>query len=179
MSGYNYTAMSEEEVQKAREFALLPDGIYDFAVMEAKFKYSKNSNPMIELKLRITHDGEEYYVFDNLIAMKSMMWKTKHFCDTTGLQKEYLASEFNEHLCPNKRGTCAITNVAAVPKNNGKYNADGTPEMYKAKNEVQDYLSSEAMEKVAKENPFSPPPPKVAPAPAAEAEEFLNDEIPF
>ena len=92
---FDYDVMSEEEAQKAREFQLLPDGIYDFAVMESKFKYSGAGNPMIELKLRIVHDGDEYHVFDNLIGTKNMAWKTKHFCEAAGLEKEYLAKQFN------------------------------------------------------------------------------------
>ena len=167
---------TEEEVQKAREFPLLPDGVYDFAVMESKFKWSSSGNPMIELKLRIVHEGEEFNVFDNLIGTKNMAWKTKHFCDTTGLSKEYLAGTFTEHLCPQRRGTCSIANVAARPKN------DGTSAMWKAKNEVSDYLSADkiagATAKAANSaNPFAAPATKLPTPP--ESEPFLNDDIPF
>jgi len=99
---FNYEVLDEEQAQKAREFQLLPDGIYDFAVTESKLKYSKSGNAMIELKIRIIHEGQEYNVFDNLIATRNMVWKTKHFCETTGLQKEYLAGQFNESLCPQR-----------------------------------------------------------------------------
>lgn len=169
---FNYDVQTEEEAQKAREFPLLPDGIYDFAVIESKFKYSHSGNPMIELKIRIIHEGQEFNVFDNLIGTKNMGWKTKHFCDTTGLEKEYAAGQFSEHLCANKRGTCAIGNVGARPKN------DGSGQSWKAKNEVQDYLTSEALSQQAKANPFAPAQSKAAPTPA-EAEPFLDDTIPF
>jgi hypothetical protein len=46
---------SEDEVQKAREFPLLDPGIYNFAVIESKFKYSQAGNPMIQLTLRVLH----------------------------------------------------------------------------------------------------------------------------
>ncbi len=170
---FNYNPVDEQQALKDREFALLPDGIYDFAVTEAKFKYSSNQNPMIELKLRIIHDGQEFNVFDNLIATKMMMWKVKHFCDTTGLQVEYAAGQFNERLCGNKRGTCAIKSVPARPKN------DGSGGMYKAKNEVEDYLSSEALNKAAAANPFAPPPAKAAAPAAPESEPFIDSDIPF
>ena len=171
---FTYPPVTEEQALKDKEFPLLPDGIYDFAVMEAKFKYSKNSNPMIELKLRIIHDGMEFNIFDNLIATKMMMWKVKHFCDTTGLEKEYIGGQFTEHLCPNKRGTCSIKTTPERPKN------DGSGQVYKARNEVEDYLSSDALNKAAAENPFTPQ-QKATPssAPVAEAEAFYDDAIPF
>lgn len=176
---FDYDVMSEEEAQKAREFPLLPDGIYDFAVMEAKFKYSGSNNPMIELKLRIIHDGKEFHVFDNLIGIRTMAWKTKHFCDTTGLQKEYVAKKFDQYLAVNRRGTCEIVSVPARPKNNGKFNADGTPEMYKAKNEIKDYISEEVMAKQGEANPFAPPPTKTPAEAPPEAEPFIDSDIPF
>jgi hypothetical protein len=177
---FNYDVQTEEEAQKAREFQLLPDGVYDFAVTEAKFQWSQSGNPMIALKLRIIHEGEEYNVFDNLIGTKNMGWKTKHFCETTGLEKEYLAGQFSEHCCPQRRGTCSIGNVAARPKN------DGTGGMWKAKNEVTDYLSPDKISGAqaaatakasASTNAFAPPAAKLPPAP--ESEPFLNDDIPF
>lgn len=173
MSDFDYDVLTEEEAQKAREFPLLPDGIYDFVTIDAKLKYSKNGNTMIELKNRICHDGQEFHVFDNLIAIKSMIWKTKHYCETTGLEKEYLAKQFGQPLCINRRGTCAIGTVEARPKN------DGTGAMWKAKNEVTDYLSSDAILKHSKENPFAPPPPKAPAEPAPESEPFIDSDIPF
>jgi len=169
---FNYNPVSEEQALKDKEFALLPDGIYDFIVTEAKFKYSQNNNPMIEMKLRIMHDGEEFNVFDNLIATKMMMWKLIHFCDSVGLKKEYEAGQFSERLCGNKRGTCSIKSVPARPKNNG------TSEMWKAKNEVEDYLTPETIAKASAANPFTPPKSKSATAVAA-SEPFFSDDIPF
>jgi hypothetical protein len=172
---FEYDVMTEEEAQKAREFPTLPDGLYDFAVTEHKLTYSKNGNAMIALKLRIIHDGQEFNVFDNLIGTKNMAWKTKHFCDTTGLEKEYIAKQFNERLCANKRGTCAIGFVGATPKN------DGSGQMWKAKNEVVDYISADklgAAQARVDANPFAPAASKLPPAPP-EAEPFFNDDVPF
>jgi len=172
---FDYDVMSEEEAQKAREFPLLPDGIYDFVTMESKLKYSQAGNAMIELKNRICHDGMEFNVYDNLIGTKNMAWKTKHYCESTGLEKEYVAKQFNETLCVNRRGTCVIGNVAARPKN------DGTNAMWKAKNEVTDYVSPDNFQKQpaapSAENAFAPPAAKIAAAP--ESEPFFNDDVPF
>lgn len=165
---------SEEEAQKAREFPLLPDGIYDFIVTENKLTHSKNGNPMIQLKLKISHDGQEFNVFDNLIAVNNMMWKTKHFCETVGLEKEYLAAKFNERMCAGKRGTCAIKTLPARPKN------DGTGGFYKAKNEVEDYLTADKINSFVPKtsnNAFAAPNNSVPPPPVEE--DFLNEEIPF
>lgn len=167
---FEYETMSEEEAQRARDFPLLPDGIYDFAVTENKFTYSANGNPMIGLKLRIVHQGEEFNVFDNLIGIKSMAWKTKHFCDSTGLDIEYNSGNFNEHYCANKRGKCVIGNVGARPKN------DGSGGTYKAKNEVKDYVSPELSNNFSA-NSFSTK--KESPEPVKTEEPFFNDDLPF
>lgn len=169
---FNYDVLDENEAQKAREFPLLPDGIYDFAVVENKFQYSQSGNPMIGLKLRIIHEGKEFNVFDNLIGIKSMIWKTKHFCETTGLEAEYLAGSFNEHLAANKRGACKIITKPQRPKN------DGSGEFYKPKNEVEDYLSGDALVPQQNANPFAPPPAKES-AKAPEVDDFGDKDIPF
>lgn len=139
---FDYEVLDEAQAQKAREFPLLPDGIYDFVVTESKFKYSSQNNPMIELKIRIVHDGVDFNVFDNLIGTKNMIWKTLHFCETTGLEREYQAKEFNEKIAKGRRGTCSIKNVPARPKPNNP------TEFYKAKNEVEDYLSADKLNSV-------------------------------
>lgn len=181
MSFFDYPVLTEEEAQKAKEFPLLPPGIYDFVVIEAKFKRSNNNNPMIELKLQIIHEGKQFNVFDNLIGTPNMTWKTIHFCRTTGLEKEYNDKQFDYPLCPRRRGTCAIGLVEARPKNDGTFNPDGTPAMYKAKNEVVDYLSPDKLmtQQSQSAGVFVPPEPKQPAAPAPEAEPFINDEIPF
>jgi hypothetical protein len=160
---------TEEEVQKAREFPVLEPGIYDFAVMESQFKYSQAGNPMIQLKLRIIHEGQEFNVFDNLIGTKNMAWKTKHFCEVTGLENEYLNGTFNEHLCANKRGTCTVGYVGAMPKN------DGSGTFYKPKNTIEDYT---ATTQKAAANPFAPPAAKTPKEPVKD-EQFTDDTIPF
>jgi len=155
---FTYSRMTEEEAIKAREFPLLEKGVYNFTVMESKFKRSQAGNPMIELKLRITHDGKEFNVFDNLISMPSMEWKTIHFCRVTGLEIEYDNQQFNERLAAGKRGKCMISRIEAKPKN------DGSGEFYKAKNVVDDYVSTDT----------------IAPSKTeGQGAEFFNDSIPF
>lgn len=174
MSNFNYEPIAtEEEAQKAREFPMLPEGIYDFAVMESKFGYSGAGNPKIDLKLRIIHEGKEFNVYDTLVGTKNMIWKTKHFCESSGLEADYLAGTFDEHKPLNRRGTCCIIVSQARPKN------DGSGGMYKARNEVQDYVNPTAA--VANPNPFAPAATAAPVAPPARPEEapFVDSDIPF
>lgn len=174
---FAYDVMSEDEAQKAREFPMLPDGVYDFETIEAKLTYSQAGNPMIQLKNKIVYEGRDYNVYDNLIGTKNMVWKTKHYCESTGLEREYLAGTFSEKLCMGRRGVCEVGTKPERPKN------DGTNAVWKAKNEVVDYQGADTAKN---DNPFAPPKPVTAPiAPAAaqpqppESEPFHNDDIPF
>jgi len=168
---FEYEVLTEEEAMKARDFTLLEDGEYDFEVIENSFVYSKaGNNPMIKLKLHIHHDGKDFGVFDNLIGIKSMGWKTKHFCEATGLKDAYENNTFNESLCANKEGRCLIGNVPASPKN------DGSGAMYKAKNEVVDYIPIKTNSLSAKVNPFAAPTPKPV---TVEVDPFIDSELPF
>jgi len=165
---FNYEVLNEQDSLKAREFQLLKEGIYDFAVLEAKLAMSQAGNHMIKLKIQIIHEGQDFNVFDNLIATTNMTWKTKHFCDTTGLEEEYLSGKFNQDLALRRRGKCMIGYVGATPKN------DGSGGMWKAKNEVLDYLSTESKAS----NPFAPPVAIPATQPPV-VDEFIDDDLPF
>lgn len=135
--GFSYKAVTEEEAQKSKEFPLLPDGIYDFIVIESKFKTSRAGNPMIELKLRVTHDGLEHTVFDNLIPTDRMIWKVRHFCAATGNLEKFEKETFNENDAMGSRGMMLVGNVGERPKD------DGSGGVWKAKNVVDDYLTEE------------------------------------
>jgi hypothetical protein len=144
--GFTYPKLTEEEAEKARQFELLPDGIYDFEVVEAKPKMSKAGNSMLEMKIKIRHDGKEHNVFDNLIGTENMTWKTIHFCRTTGLVAQYEADALDERVVLHKRGMCEICSKPERPKN------DGSGEVWKAKNEVVDYLTEEMIKQAEEKN---------------------------
>jgi hypothetical protein len=172
MNQFTYPPLAtEDECNEAKAFPLLDEGIYNFLVKEAKFRFSQNGNPMIELKIGIIADGVDFNVFDFLIGTKNMVWKVKHFCETVGLQAEYLAGSFNEKMAVGKRGQCKIVKVPERPKK------DGTG-FYGPKNEVEDYIGETAQTKI---NPFAPPPAPKAQASAAPAPESVpfNDDVPF
>lgn len=170
---FEYPIFTDEaEAINASGFPTLPDGVYDFAVLESKFGYSQAGNPKIDLKIQIIHDGEQFNVFDSLLPTKRMAYRLKHFAEATGCEKEYLGGQFNEHTPKNRRGKCVIRMRAAQPKN------DGSGEMWPAKNVVHDYVGTTMRETMeGSSNPFVPPEEKKEVK--AEAEPFLNEDVPF
>ena len=168
---------TEEEAMKAKEFPLLDDGVYRFRVIESKPRQSSSGNSMIALKICIEHEGQEYNVFDNLIGVKSMAWKVKHFAEATGLEREYAIRAFNCESPMDREGYCLIGNEPAKPKNDGSKNHDGSPAMYKAKNIVEDYIPAKANNTA---NPFAPAEPlKKAPIPVSPPAEEFDTDLPF
>lgn len=148
---YSYQPLTEEQCSKERGFALLDPGIYNFEVLTADYKTSSTGNPMIALKLRVWgNDGKDYLVYDYLVATNKMMWKTKHFCDSVGLDKIYASSNFNEALCPGKSGKALISLKI------GNKKPDGTS--YADKNAVDDYvMTDKGATKYDSAQPFIPP----------------------
>lgn len=180
---FSYNILSHDVASAPRGFPLLPEGGYSFYVDEAKFSYSKNGNPMITIKLVIDHEGKEFFVFDYLLATEGMGWKVRKFCEAVDLTDAYEAGAFNEHLCVNRRGKVLIGINPERPKN------DGSGQMYKAKNEVLDYLERDAIlapsnyrstSPAAQGEAFAPPrnvtPAKPQPMPQAQ---FDDSELPF
>lgn len=119
-----FNPLSEEEVLN-----LIEPGIYDFQVKEAADGTSKTSgNPRIALILTVwDKNGKERIVFDYLTV--AMMYKIKHFCDATGLEKMYQAGTFSSKDCIGKSGKCKIR-------------IDESPG-YPPKNAVADYVMTD------------------------------------
>lgn len=118
------------------EFPPLSDiepGVYDFQVLKAEQKRSKSGNQMIELTLAVWDaNGVQRHIFDYLVSMPSMVYKIKHFCDTVGLTKEYLAGCLNVNDCVDKCGKAEIIIQKGNQKPDGSY--------YPDKNAVKDYV---------------------------------------
>lgn len=179
---YEYEVLGEEDAMKARS-GKLEDGIYKFKVVEAKFGYSEAGNPKINLTLDVNFEGKIYKVWTMLIGMRSMIWKTKHFCDATGQSDLYEAGKFDENYCVGKEGLAKIVYVPERPKN------DGTNGVWKAKNDVEDFLVDDTalgMQPVPAPaaqgipNPFAPKQHFQQPAkPAPATQEFVDSDIPF
>lgn len=131
---FRYNPITAEQAEESRSYPLLKAGEYKFVVSKAEFKTSKALNPMIELTLLIHVDGQEYKVFDYLIASETMEWKTRHFCDACGLLDFYQQGQFNEKTAHRKIGYAYIGLEEERPKN------DGSGGVWKAKNKVEDYV---------------------------------------
>lgn len=159
---YSYPVMSEEEVQNER-YSLLEDGVYNFTVTKATGKMSKpkpgkESNPMIELQITVWDgQGREHYIYDYLVGSRNMAWKTKHFCDSVGLSKEYSGGDFNEFMAERKSGKAQIGFQAGKPKEGGG--------MYKDKNVIEDYVMTDSG---AKKAPL-----------AKDQDNEFSDDVPF
>ncbi len=80
---------TDEEIKSERtKSALLPDGIYDYEVVEAVDTTSKAGNEMIKLKLKVfAGEYSARTIFEYL--MEANAAKLKQFCDSHGLQKAY------------------------------------------------------------------------------------------
>jgi len=114
---------SEEECNR---FETFPKGNYDFEVIEAADKISKERNEMIELKIAIYNEqNRRSQIFDYLL--EKMAYKLRHFCGAAGLMEHYEAGTLTAHMCVGKTGVAEIGIQKATTQ-------------YKEKNVVVDYL---------------------------------------
>lgn len=70
------------------EFAILPEGEYDFEVADLEKTFSKAGNKMAKIVLEIVFQGHKYKVFDNMVLMSNMKWKLAQFFECLGLKKK-------------------------------------------------------------------------------------------
>jgi hypothetical protein len=95
---YDFLPMTEEDFAAS---SIIEEGTYDFEVAKSTRKVSKGGNPMAEINIRVfDKEGNNHFVYDYLVFSKVPLniKKVKHFCDTTGLQKEYKAGSLPEEL---------------------------------------------------------------------------------
>ncbi len=117
----NFTPKNENELSN-----LLPEGEYDFEVIDAQDKVSKKGADMIFLKIAIWQ-GEKIrcYIFDYLL--ESVAYKLRHCCDTCGLLDKYQSGSLEATHFVGRTGRAKII----IQKDeNGKY-----PD----KNSIKDY----------------------------------------
>ena len=137
---------SEEEVSN-----LIPKGEYPFEVLSAEEKTSKSGNDMIALKIGVAYNDATRGVFDYLVDLESMAYKTRHFADSVGLLADYEKGSLDADKLPGLTGKCRIDIQPAK---------DG----YDAKNVVKDYVKGSGA---------------VAAAPAKKGETVKDDDIPW
>jgi len=108
---------------------LLPDGVYDFRVMEAKDTQSRGGNDMIALKLEIYTDAGSRTVFDYLL--EKMAFKLRHFCAAVGQMEAYESGTMRAENLVDLCGQCRLMQQPAK-------------DSYPAKNAVRDYIVPKA-----------------------------------
>lgn len=100
----NFKPKSDDELNT---FDLFPTGEYDFDVIKAIDDTSKAGNDMIKLELDVyATNGKRTRVFDYLL--ESLSYKLKHFCEATGLAKEYESGDLSAEMCKNRAGRCVL-----------------------------------------------------------------------
>ena len=114
----------EQEEKKREEALLLPEGDYDFELIEAKERISSKGNPMIEARLKVFHGDSVRFVTDYL--MEAMAFKLRHFAESVGRLEEYNSGEFD---ATNLVGASGVVKIKIEP-------AKG---QFSAKNSVKDY----------------------------------------
>lgn len=93
-----FTPQSASEDKGREPFVkkLLPDGDYDFEVLDAVEKQDANGRDYISLKLGVWNSsGKQEWVFNNLSSADSMQWKLRHFCEAVGIVKDYETGNIN------------------------------------------------------------------------------------
>lgn len=149
-----FQPLTEEELQVQ---ALIPDGTYNYKVIEAKERLSNAGNEYIALTLKVNFEGKEQGIFTNLALIKLL----KHFCDVNGMQDLYVKGEVTDKDCLAKSGGQVVIGIEGEKP-------DGKGGMYRAKNIVKDYIAA---------IPGSLTAP--LPAPLSEKKDSFEDDLPF
>lgn len=96
---FKYPVLNDQQIKQQQEEFIaslkpLDPGIYNFQVLEATEKTSKSGNPMLELVLNVWgHDGKVFRLYDWLVGIESMAFKTKHFWESVGEPEKYISGE--------------------------------------------------------------------------------------
>lgn len=123
-----YETKSEEELRK---LMLIPEGIYPFEVVSSEEKLSKSGNEMIAINLKLfADDGSTNHIFDYLLAhMPSMLFKLRHFCNSTSMLDQYERGLTGEDCL----GACGTVKIKHRKEQDGTIRAT-----------VADYVSGDA-----------------------------------
>ncbi len=102
----DFTPLSDEQI---RELSLYPEGRYRFRVLRAEQKRSQAGSDYFNLKLNIIVNDKDRPLFDMLFFEGKMIFKTKHFCEVTGMAAKYDAGKLMPAECDNKEGWLELT----------------------------------------------------------------------
>lgn len=145
----DFTPLNDQEL---RELNLYPEGRYRFRVMRTEQKRSKAGSDYFNLRMNININGKDRTLFDMLFFEGKMMFKTKHFCEITGMLDKYEKGKLMPFECDGKEGWLDLTQ--RVNQQTGEL-----------QNSVKDYVTDEEEAQI--------------PPIQGQADNFFNDEIKF
>ncbi len=102
----DFTPLSDEQI---RALNLFPEGRYRFRVLRTEQKRSQAGSDYFNLKLNIVVDGKDKTIFDMLFFEGKMIFKTKHFCEVTGMASKYDSGKLMPAECDNQTGWLELT----------------------------------------------------------------------
>lgn len=126
-----FTPINEKENKNEEIYAdeIFDIGEYEFKVVSARDAKSNAGNEMIKLAIAVFDTGRQIKVYDYLL--EAMRFKLKHFCEATGLEKQYNSGTLSPQMCIGKEGRLKLT--IQVDKSR----------KYSDKNVVEDYCTDE------------------------------------
>lgn len=124
------TPRTEEEIKIMK---LLPDGDYNFNIIESSDKVSKSGNEMVHIVLNIEHNNKFYLIHDYLLENDMMLFKIRHCCEGLGLIDKYNSGEISASDFIGKKGKVRL--MSKSDKNG----------IYDTKNVVKDYLEIDSI----------------------------------
>ena len=68
--------------------------------------------------MRLYIGSKEAIIYDMLFFEGKMIFKTKHFCEAVGLEKQYLAGKLMPYECEGKEGSLQI--IQSINKQSGE-----------------------------------------------------------
>ncbi len=147
-----HTAMTEEQIA---ESGLLPDGVYDFTIVQVTEGMSKSGNDMFTLKLHVFNtEGEPIVLLDWVLA--AFPKKFKHLHDALGLLDLYAKGDTRPEDLEGKSGKLLLGKGKPYTDANG---------IERINNSVVDYVKRDNAETYKNAS--------------VRAAADLNDDIPF
>lgn len=121
------TPRTEEEIKYLN---MLPEGEYNFLVIDAIEKVSDAGNEMINLVLQVNNNNKIYRIYDYLIDIEKMSFKFRHCCDSLGILDKYESGNVSSKDFIDKKGRAKF--IIQKDKKG----------IYNPKNVVKDYIVS-------------------------------------
>src|SRR5690606_27361469 len=116
--------------KQIKELSLYPEGKYRFKVIRTEQKLSKAGSDYFNLRMNIEVNEKWLPLFDMLFFEGKMLYKTKHFCDVTGMEDKYNAGKLMPYECDGKEGWLEL--IQRV-----------NPQTGEIQNNVKDYIFEE------------------------------------